>query len=50
MGSGARRLGFERLYMWTEHKPAVYARYGYKALFPAQWHGRAITVMAKELA
>jgi len=46
----ARRLKIKKLYMWTEHNPGIYARYGYNKLFPSQWYGRPITVLAKDIS
>jgi GNAT superfamily N-acetyltransferase len=45
----AKSLDFKSLYMWTEHNPAVYRRYGYRSLFSTQWHQRAIVVLGKNL-
>ena len=45
----ARRLGFAKIYMWTEHNPVIYARYGYAPLFAAHYCGAPIMILGKDL-
>jgi RimJ/RimL family protein N-acetyltransferase len=44
----AQRLGYKKLYMWTEHEPAVYRRLGWTELFKDKEFGLDVTVMCKE--
>jgi GNAT superfamily N-acetyltransferase len=44
----AQRLGHKKIYMWTEHNPAVYRRLGWTETFKDKEFGMEVTVMCKE--
>jgi GNAT superfamily N-acetyltransferase len=44
----ALSLGYRRLYMWTEHNPEIYRRFGWQAMFKAHEYGMEVTVMGKD--
>lgn len=43
----ARRLGYKKLYMWTEHNPAAYRRLGWQEMFKTREYEMDVTVMCK---
>lgn len=43
----AMRLGFDRLYLYTEEARGFYERLGWSAFETSLWEGNAITIMSK---
>lgn len=46
----AAGLGYERFYMWTEHDPRIYRRFGWRDMFRTKEFGMDVTVMCKDRA